>query len=121
MVDQSDQLSDVEKDSISDAINAATQFISDVLFWPSDSVNALHNEWRPKGTTRKELIVCYEENKVIWDALIASLRDEFSLCIQQESKEEVFENVDLSVDGHHNLARILDDTSDLIRLRHQVS
>ena len=119
---QSDQLSDCEKDSINEAINAATQFISDVLFWPSDSVNASYDELRPKGTTRKEFIVCYEENKVIWDALIVSLRNEFSLSIQQESKEQVFENVDLSVPhGHDILAGVLDDTSDLIRFRNRVA
>ena len=119
-VTYSDQLSDVEIDSINEAINAATQFISDVLFWPSDSVNADEACWQPEGTTRKELIVCYEEDNVIWNTLILSLRDEFSLSIQEESIEQVFQNVDLSVShGHHNLAGILDDTSEMYGFRHR--
>ena len=83
-------------------------------------MNAYEDCWQPEGTTRKELIVCYEENNAIWNTLILSLRDEFSLSIQEDSIEQVFENVDLSVShGHDNLAGILDDTSEIYGFRHQ--
>jgi len=124
---RSNELATLDEESINDSIQAATQFVSDILFWPSDSINATEETHRPEGTNHKEILLVYEENRFIWEGLIHSLRSEFSLPVYDDGSmdnpiEDIFENVDLSVPWCHNvLQEVLEPGNELRSFRNKLA
>ena len=106
--------------SINDSISAATSFIAEIAYWPSNSVNSSEKGYRPKGTNGKEILLVYEENRTIWDTLVNSIIEEFSLPKTSDSSRESLENFDLSTPyAHDTLPRIGEETA-LVSFRNQL-